>query len=92
MTTRIITYLVGNPYKPSFATVTGWGVDPKYTIHGSYGLKNIESTLDGGWWRCELGGRHKWSVIRMSRFDMWCLDMLKGSNEYLYIVYIYVYI
>ena len=30
VTTRIITYLVGNPYKPSFATVTGWGVDPTY--------------------------------------------------------------
>ena len=30
VTTRIITYLVGNPYKPSFATVTGWGVDPMY--------------------------------------------------------------
>ena len=30
VTTRIITFLVGNPYKPSFATVTGWGVDPKY--------------------------------------------------------------
>ncbi len=61
----------------------------KYTIHGSYGLNNIESTLDRGWWRCELGGRHKRSVIRMSRFDMWCLDLLKGSNKYLYIVYIY---
>ena len=31
VTTRIITFLVGNPYKPSFATVTGWGVDPKYS-------------------------------------------------------------
>ena len=30
VTTRIITFLVGNPYKPSFATVTAWGVDPKY--------------------------------------------------------------
>ena len=30
VTTRIITFLVGNPYKPSFATVTGWGVDPIY--------------------------------------------------------------
>ena len=30
VTTRIITFLVGNPYKPSFATVTGWGVDPKF--------------------------------------------------------------
>ena len=32
VTARIITYLVGNPYKPSFATVTGWGVDPKYIL------------------------------------------------------------
>ena len=32
VTTRIITFLVGNPYKPSFATVTGWGVDATYTI------------------------------------------------------------
>ena len=30
VTTGIITFLVGNPYKPSFATVTGWGVDPSY--------------------------------------------------------------
>ena len=30
VTTRIITFLVENPYKPSFATVTGWGVDPSY--------------------------------------------------------------
>ena len=28
VTTRIVTFLVGNPYKPSLATVTGWGVDP----------------------------------------------------------------
>ena len=31
VTTRIITFLVGNPYKPSFATVTGRGVVPMYT-------------------------------------------------------------
>jgi len=30
VTTRIITLLIGNPYKPSFTTVTGWGVDPRY--------------------------------------------------------------
>ncbi len=30
VTTRIITFLVGNPYKPLFVTVTGWGVDPRY--------------------------------------------------------------
>ena len=31
VTTRIITFLVGNPYKPSFATITGKGDNPKYT-------------------------------------------------------------
>jgi len=31
VTTRIITFLVGNPcYKPSFATVNGGGDNPKY--------------------------------------------------------------
>ena len=29
---RIITFLVGDPYKASFATVTGLGVDPSDTI------------------------------------------------------------
>ena len=28
--------LVGNPYKPSFVTVTGWGVDLRYIIPASY--------------------------------------------------------
>ena len=32
VTTRIITFLVGNPYKPSFATVTGRGDNPRH-IH-----------------------------------------------------------
>ncbi len=31
VTTRIVTFLVGDPYKPSFATVTGRGDNPKYT-------------------------------------------------------------
>ena len=31
---RIVTFLVGNPHKPSFATVTGWGLDPRY--HSEY--------------------------------------------------------
>ena len=30
MATRIITFLVENPYKPLFATVTGKGSHPKY--------------------------------------------------------------
>ena len=32
VTTRIITFLVGDPYKPSFATVTGRGDNPSYMI------------------------------------------------------------
>ena len=39
VTTRIITFLVGNPYKASFATVTGWGVDPNYhNVYGNFKL------------------------------------------------------
>ncbi len=33
VTTRIITFLVGNPYKPSFVTVTGWGGTPNLYIY-----------------------------------------------------------
>ena len=32
VTTRIIPFLIGNPYKPSFVTVTGWGVDQRYFL------------------------------------------------------------
>ncbi len=32
VTTRIITFLVGDPYKPSFATVTGRGDNPRYGL------------------------------------------------------------
>ena len=31
VTTRIITFLVGNPYNPLFATVTGKGPHPSHT-------------------------------------------------------------
>ncbi len=30
VTTRIITFLIGNPYKPSFTTITGRGPYQKY--------------------------------------------------------------
>ena len=30
VTTWIIPFLVGNPYKPSFVTVIGWGVDQNF--------------------------------------------------------------
>ena len=47
VTTRIITFLVGNPYKPSFATVTGWGVDPIYTQQT--GLMGVTSIFSKKW-------------------------------------------
>ena len=41
VTTRIITFLVGDPYKPSFPTVTGRGPYPRdTTIHKSMISKN----------------------------------------------------
>ena len=44
VTTRIIPFLVGNPYKPSFVTVTGWGVDRKYTyVYCTFKLLNRPS-------------------------------------------------
>ena len=33
VTTRIIIFLVGDPYEPSFATVTGRGDNPIYTAY-----------------------------------------------------------
>ena len=39
VTTRIITFLIGNPYKPSFATVSGWGVDPTHTNFQNVALR-----------------------------------------------------
>ena len=32
VTTRIIEFLVGDPYKPSFAIVTGKGDNPSYLV------------------------------------------------------------
>ena len=29
---RILTFLVGNPNKPSFVTIAGWAVDPNHII------------------------------------------------------------
>ena len=45
VTIRIITFLVGNPYKPSFVTVTGWGVDPMYT-HLKFNSSPLKSDRD----------------------------------------------
>ena len=52
VTTRIITFLVGNPWKPLFVTVTAWGVDP---IDDSWCMFNSiicwEPLAIWPWWR-----------------------------------------
>ena len=37
VTTRIVTFLVGDPYKPSFPTVTGRGPHPRYIYRSMNG-------------------------------------------------------
>ena len=51
VTTRIITFLVGNPYKPSFATVTGWGVDPISLPEGTPPPKKKDPRPQGRSWK-----------------------------------------
>ena len=69
VTTRIITFLVGNSYKPLFATVTGRGVVPRYGLIKGYcnhwfpllvslnafflGRKFLGNTGGLGSWDCE---------------------------------------
>ena len=46
LTTRNITFLVGDPYKPSFATVTGRGDNPMYTlVFGRLPRWDVDSNL-----------------------------------------------
>ena len=47
VTTRIITFLIGNPYKPSFVTVTGWGIDRNYSLLSQFrAMKILKFKLD----------------------------------------------
>ena len=47
VTTRIITFLVGDPYKPSFATVTGRGDNPTYIDTQNDDLQNVTPLFRG---------------------------------------------
>ena len=49
VTTRIVTFLVGDPYKPSFATITGKGDNPRY--HQIKGPRFTQATLQLRWHR-----------------------------------------
>ena len=55
VTTRVVMFLVGDPYKPSFATVTGTGDNPNYRFMPlqSFSPESTAQTLDlrlfGAW-------------------------------------------
>ena len=78
VTTRIITFLVGNPYKPSFATVTGWGVDPRYSIRifqtKFSAIKSIAPRLESKAFRLEV-----LKVIRHLA-NCWLYHLLRWSR------------
>ena len=54
VTTRIITFLVGNPHKPSFPTVTGRVATPKtYQIWGGHLFSSYHVKFQGcSCWEC----------------------------------------
>ena len=64
VTTRIITFLIGNPYKPSFVTVTGWGVDLTCTIFTET-KRSHAATVDGvsSWISDNIGGETSHQVL-----------------------------
>ena len=70
LTTRIVTFLVGNPYKPSFATVTGWGVDPTYPLlFVTFESMFFRLSLLGG--ICFLVPRRQIWLLRFFQFQGW---------------------
>ena len=76
VTTRIITFLVGNPYKPSFATVTGWGVDPM----------QIYGDLEGfplQYWDPRKLPKIGWFGLMFLLFSggFWCIVWVGGNHD-----------
>ena len=58
VTTRIIPFLIGNPYKPSFVTVTGWGDNPRCTYGKSINVaifKGLDETYQLVTWSGSSG-------------------------------------
>ena len=59
VTTRIITFLIGNPYKPSFATVTGRGPHPRYTYYISW-ISDSSMRMEKVNQKANIFSREKW--------------------------------
>ena len=79
VTTGIIACLVGDPYKPSFATVAGRRPHPKdMTVHGS-GIHektcNILCSHHFGFWSCK---GNEWENQKYGR----CLSLVASSSSW----------
>ncbi len=72
VTTRIITFLVGDPYKPSFATVTGRGDNPRYIFTYMIWLKVI--------WKIYTRWFKPWPFMHFYALFFWSRIPLKGSR------------
>lgn len=88
VTNRIITSLVENPYKPLFATVSGWGVDPNTVfflffifkdpafIFLKKGFHNTDLTTNGSL----LGDAPPISILISSKL-IWQWNMMKHLHH-----------
>ena len=82
VTTRIITFLVGNSYKSSFVTVTGWGVDPR-DLHIKKKMLLPKSAQFLSAIRCQVSQTNQCSDPENENVELWtgdfCLLELKLS-------------
>ena len=58
VTTRIVSCLVGDSYKPSFATITGKGDNPRYLLILKEKTTNITYYL-GGFWKTPINSENE---------------------------------
>ena len=85
VTTRIIAFLVGNPYKPSFATVTGWGVHRRY-VRKRTGWELVEwfaFALENDWGKLDPDPDQ---FFAMSFFKKKIMEILGNQRFFPYVV------
>ena len=64
VTTRIMTFLAGDPYKPSFPTVTGRGPHPMYMSITHLSDNRLVDSCLFIWWFCDLQWIFKWTNVK----------------------------
>ena len=90
VSTRIIPFLVGNPYKPSFVTVTGWGVDQNHIFRTLvlFGKTFVDKPRDKGSpsfspWKLTQG------LLKVMR--IWKLGKFWGLSIYKMWLWVYIF-